>query len=202
MPNNQLIPEEDVQKYLATMSEIRFRLNGIRKILCYQPVDVVSFESILLQIRKSLELIAFSSLVSNKDCYESVRGNVEKDWHAIRILKAVEMANSDFYPEPVVPSKESKLPLLSEGFLSRVEFVKWYDLCGDYMHATNPFINEKNRSDTLELIPELITKLELLLQEHMISLSGTKDKIWVSVSFKNLKKTVTMRFLHYLREKT
>jgi hypothetical protein len=202
MSNNQLIPEEDVQKYLATMSEIRFRLNGIRKILCFQPVDVVSFESILLQIRKSLELIAFSSLVSNKDCYENVRGNVEKDWHAIRILKVVEMANPDFYPEPVVPSKESKLPLLSEGFLSRAEFVKWYDLCGDYMHATNPFIKEKNRSDTLDLIPELITRLELLLQDHMISLSGTEDKIWVSVSFKNLKKTITMRFLHYLREKT
>jgi hypothetical protein len=201
MRNVQLIPEEDVQKYLATMAEIRCRLSNVRKKLNAKPINVMSFESVLLQIRKSLELIAFSSLVSNKEGYESVRGSVEKDWHAVRILKAVEIVNPDFYPVPVAPNSDSDLSSVDGGFLTKLEFIKWYDLCGDYMHAINPFIEEKNTSGVLELIPELITKLELLLQEHLISLSGTEDKMWVSVGFKGTNKPIVVRFTHCLHKK-
>ena len=202
MKHVQLISEDDVQKYLSTMAEIRYRLSNICRILNTNPIDTVSFESVLLQLRKSLELIAFSSLVSNKEGYISVRGSVEKDWHAVRILKAVEIVNSDFYPVPVNPSNNSKLPSLTGGFLTKLEFMEWYDLCGNYMHAKNPFIEEKSKSDVLELLPGLITKLELLLQEHLINLSGTEDKIWISVPFTKINDPITVRFLHYLREET
>jgi hypothetical protein len=120
----QLIPEEDVQKYLSNMSEIRFRISNVRENLNAKSFDVVSFESALLQIRKSLELIAFSSLVSNKDGYESVRGSIGKDWHAVRILKAVEAVNPDFYPVPVDPNDDSGLASLDSGFLTKAEFIK------------------------------------------------------------------------------
>jgi hypothetical protein len=198
----QLIPEEDVQKYLANMSEIRLRISSVRQNLNANPFDVVSFESALLQIRKSLELIAFSSLASNKDGYESARGGVEKDWHAVRILKAVEAINPGFYPVPIDPDDDSGLLSLNSGFLTKAEFIKWYNLCGDYMHARNPFIEEQSKLGILALIPELIAKLELLLQEHLISLSGTDDKIWVSVKFEDKTKPVAMRFLHYLHKQT
>ncbi|MGI2176313.1 hypothetical protein [Shewanella ulleungensis] len=95
--------------------------------------------------------------------------------------------NSDFYPVPVNPSNNSKLPSLTGGFLTKLEFMEWYDLCGNYMHAKNPFIEEKSKSDVLELLPGLITKLELLLQEHLINLSGTEDKIWISVPFTKIE---------------
>jgi hypothetical protein len=198
----QLIPEEDVQKYLSNMSEIRFRISNVRQNLNVKSFDVISFESALLQIRKSLELIAFSSLVSNKDGYESVRGSIEKDWHAVRILKAVEAVNPDFYPVPVDPDDDSVLASLYSGFLTKAEFIKWYNLCGEHMHARNPFIEEQSKSDILALIPELIAKLELLLQEHLISLSGSDDKIWISVEFEDKTKPVAMRFLHHLHEQT
>jgi hypothetical protein len=70
------------------------------------------------------------------------------------------------------------------------------------MHARNSFIGEQSKSDIFALIPELIAKLELLLQEHLISLSGTDDKIWISVEFEDKTKPVAMRFLHYLHEQT
>ena len=41
-----------------------------------------TIESEALQVRKLLELIAYSSLVAHKEAYQAVRADIAKDWHA------------------------------------------------------------------------------------------------------------------------
>jgi hypothetical protein len=61
-----------------------------------------TLESTTLQLRKILELIAFGSLVANKDSYSTVYAKVSKTWNAGDLLRELEDVNPEFYPVPVI----------------------------------------------------------------------------------------------------
>ena len=101
----------DMQKYCDLMEEIKRRMNVIDLFLSgkghavYEPTTL---ESVGLQVRKILELIAFGSLVANKAVYSAIYLNFAKHWHAGRLLRDLAKVNSSFYPKPIVeiPSKQ------------------------------------------------------------------------------------------------
>lgn len=49
-----------------------------------------------------LELIAFGSLVANKDSYSAAYAKFAEHWNARLMLRDVERVNPDFYPRPVI----------------------------------------------------------------------------------------------------
>jgi hypothetical protein len=56
----------------------------------------------------------------------------------------VEKLNPDFYPAPMLRTVELRdglknLTPMTDGFMTRVEFVRLYDVCGELLHARNPF---------------------------------------------------------------
>src|SRR6267154_4901847 len=65
----------------------------------YVPTTV---ESVGLQLRKVMELIAFGSLVANKDAYSTMYAEFAKHWNARLLLRDLARINQDFYPKPVV----------------------------------------------------------------------------------------------------
>jgi hypothetical protein len=108
----------------------------------YQPSTV---DSVALQLRKMLELIAFGSLVANQQAYSAAYTKFAENWNARLMLRDVERLSPDFYPKPVVeaPSADPKVRhnLVDRGsdFLSRDEFEKAYEKCGAILHADNPY---------------------------------------------------------------
>lgn len=97
-----------------------------------------------LHLRKSLELIAFSSLVAHKDAYAQAHEDFSSHWSAKRLLSKMEKIHPDFYPKPVAFSQSDsrgvkQLVDVNEGFLSREEFVFLYDKCSEVLHTWNPF---------------------------------------------------------------
>ena len=88
-------------QYADCMEEIKKRTTVVNGFLIreYHAKYVqTTAESICLQIRKILELIALGSLVANRPEYQKYRKNFRRDWNAKRILETLERANPNLYP--------------------------------------------------------------------------------------------------------
>jgi hypothetical protein len=97
--------EPDIGKYCYQMEEIKLRINVVSSFLYGQSSAVyapATVECVCLQIRKILELIAFASLIANKEACTKVFAKVSKAWNAGELLKELERVNPDFYPVPVI----------------------------------------------------------------------------------------------------
>ncbi|MHB1143974.1 MAG: hypothetical protein ACYCZS_03645 [Thiobacillus sp.] len=182
--------QRDLDRYAELMAEVRRRLEAINDFLGGRTRTTyvrTTTESICLQLRKILELIAFASLVSNRKAYASLRQDIARDWHADRILKKIEKVNSDFYPKPVrsvllsSALAPSQFVPVRSGALTRKQFSALYDKCGELLHATNPFTAQKNFEAFEKQIPTHVRRIETLLGEHTVSLAGTGQLLWVLV---------------------
>lgn len=140
--------EPDIQKYADLMDEIKRRTSVIDYFATgaghalYEPTTI---ESICLQLRKILELIAMGSLVANKKAYSKAHSDFAKHWNAKYLMRDVELINSDFYPKPIIENPSQQENVVSEwqdrpnDYLTKKNFIKVYNKCGAIMHAGNPY---------------------------------------------------------------
>jgi hypothetical protein len=175
-------PGTNLMKYCDLMEEIKLRMNVIDFFVLgqghalYQPPTL---ESACLQLRKILELVAFGSLVANKDAYTLVYSKASKKWDAADLLKELEQVNPDFYPVPIVenPSKTPGIVMehkKREGdFLTKSDFAEVYGRCGVMAHAANPFGKGIDYPYYQQQLPVWRTKVLRLLNSHEIRLVNT-----------------------------
>ncbi len=140
--------DQSQDKYRAVLIEIKRRTAVVDAFLAgathalYLPTTV---ESICLQIRKILELIAFSSLIANKDIYSAQHKKFAEHWNARLVLQDLERVNPDFYPNPIIIKPSSAPGIVSDwtnrqgDFLTKEQFIKVYEKCGGLLHAENPY---------------------------------------------------------------
>ena len=135
------------------MQKVKWRLQAIEEIKSKKRTtsfEHTNIEFCVLQIRKILELIALSSLVSDADIYKEQLNNVEKMWNARLILNDIERINPKFFPQPICidPLNTSIWNKRQEPSLTRDSFVRIYERCGKYLHEDSPFKTEKQIKDT------------------------------------------------------
>ncbi|MGH9737892.1 MAG: hypothetical protein ACRD4X_04810 [Candidatus Acidiferrales bacterium] len=167
--------EAEIQKYCDLMEEIKrrtavvdfFHAGGGHAL--YLPTTV---ESVALQLRKIMELIALGSLVANKEHYSAAYEKFATHWHAGRILRDVEKINPDFYPKPVMEGPHYQLMDRQPDYLSKGEFEAAYEECGPIMHAENPYGARVDYHHYRAKLPEWRTKIVNLLNNHQIRLLG------------------------------
>lgn len=172
--------ENDIlDKYSVILSEIRKRVVAA-EMLSKENNNVIYIESTTLQIRKILELISYLSLLVNRN---KVDEKVSKDYHAKRILEAIESVTTIFYPIPsilVPPNNQNNqptfIPLGYSDSLSLVEFKKAYYKCGGIAHAQRPFEKKINFKKYSIFNIDMINKLKILLQRHTICVRNTANK--------------------------
>lgn len=173
------------QKYIVQMEEIKRRIESIEKIVevskgqLYLPVVT---ESVYLQFRKILELIAMSSLVANREAMEKMGRSLRRlgsRWNGHEILRLVEEINPDFYPTPIAenesqdPRVKKELTNKATGFLTRGHFSELYNrCCGSVLHADNPFGNQTNYEVLWRKWPVWMKRIMELLNSHTIRLVG------------------------------
>ena len=172
-------------KYIEQMEEIKRRIEAIEKIVevsigrLYLPVVT---ESVYLQFRKILELIAMASLVVNKEAMEEFGTSMQKlrgEWNGYRILKQVEAINPNYYPVPIVekpsddPCIKVKLESKTNDYLTKDMFSELYNIkCGRILHADNPLKEHTNYSELWDEGPLWKMRIMGLLNTHQISLVG------------------------------
>ena len=174
------------KKYCQLFQECRYRIFALEGFISGESKTLypqTTIEIAALQLRKILELIAFSSLVSHKDSYIEMRKDIARDWHAERILKKVSQINPNFYPIPVNGAKSQDWNKLKQGFLTRNQFSKLYDRCSDLLHAENPFARKRDPFVFNDSVAENIDRIKLLLQEHLVQLANSNEWLKVFVPF-------------------
>jgi hypothetical protein len=144
----QSVDETGVRQYANVMVEIKRRFRVIdhfmsgKNAAIYMPTTV---ETIGLQFRKILELIAFASLTANKKLYATAYANFSKHREASKLIGNLKRLNPDFYPVPIIvtshpdPNIQSAFAPRTEGFLTANELIKAHGRCGKLLHAANPF---------------------------------------------------------------
>ena len=186
-----LSKEIEIQKYLKLMADAKYRLLEITK-LCEEfdrlrkTTDDILFDSICLQIRKTIEIIAMSSLVSNKEAFENIQSNIERAWNGVEIIKEIER-----YTPHVFPIASYKYQKLSPNelavsyqnleqttdVLNKDKFCDIYKKCGAALHTYNPY-NEKQsvKQEILKNIPKWITLIFNTVAMHTICPYGFEHK--------------------------
>ena len=182
------------EKYRQCMEEVKRRTEVINAFLtgrCNALYVQSTAETVCLQIRKILELIALASLAANHREFSRRRRDFHKMWHGGRILHDLKQINPDFYPQPSEQvlddaGKVIRVDEIKTGFLSEADYKTLYNKCGATLHATNPF----SRSDQdiqafLKQVPEWMEKIRALLQHHHIQLSDPDLQFWVIMRAKS-----------------
>jgi len=166
--------------YCNLMNEIKRRDSVIRSFIngnCSTPYPMTNIESIYLQIRKILELIALCSLVAHKEEYSKHNEMFVKHTDARKILHSIEKINPDFYPKPIkevtstTPGVINDFTSIPESeYLSKKEFIKLYEKCGGLMHAENPYGSKRDIKHYEDNVKVWLGKIVRLLNSHTIQL--------------------------------
>jgi hypothetical protein len=170
---------EDAKRYANGMAEIRQRLGiartAVSRIRETRNQDLVSTETIFLQMRKVCELIAFGSLIANKELYSQHYETFAEDWRLGRVVDKLRKVNPDFFPVPmsapyeVAPGHKQAGPSLALS-ITEGELVDLYNICGRILHSRNPFSTADATHQIGHTVDEWLARLEGLLRWHRIQL--------------------------------
>ncbi len=179
--------------YLNKVRETIARLGACNLFLAAHRTsnDVYSLEAAVLQARKALEAVAFAAIAPNKAEYEQFRAEVEKpayyrkDYNARAILQRLGNINKDFYPTPLLaPTRKADgswhFERKSDGCLTKEQFESFYDRLGKYLHADNPWGNDKGTQNLVRDLPRVIEQLQALLEWHFTVIRTPQfNGVWV-----------------------
>lgn len=136
-----------------------------------------SVETIYLQFRKILELIAMGSLVANKEVFSQVYEKFTTCWNATYIVKDIERINPHFYPQPIIQQPSNKKGIKSEfakrkseDHLTKDDLLKLYEKCGAILHSENPYGSQIDYDYYDGKVLEWRNKIRNLLNAHEIRL--------------------------------
>lgn len=188
--------------YLSMVDESKGRLEASHAFLnTYKESKSIPYlESSVLQVRKALEAMAYAAIAPNKEAYEEFRSQSEqqpdfrKDFRASQIFHLLSQVNKDFYPIPLLPPIKQKdgtfhYDRKEEGFLTKKRFTKFYDRLGKYLHAHNPWSNDKQIQNLASDIPVIIKETMEILELHASFIQTPRFKgVWIVCVPKNSQK--------------
>jgi hypothetical protein len=137
---------------------------------------IFELESGILQLRKAMECIAYSSISPNIKAYKEFREKADKnkdyrkDFNGNKMLKALGAINKDFYPialEKPTKSDEAWHFGRSSNTFTRKEFEKLYDRLGKFLHADNPWGTDKFYQTLAKELPNKINSIQCMLALYM-----------------------------------
>jgi len=175
--------------YISNMENVKRRLSYAENqiALFNETNNYLLLENAILHTRKALECIAYASISPNKKAYSKFRSEAKtpadfrKDYHGGKILKQLSKINKDFYPLPLLEPKSTGVgswhyDRVNSGYLTKSQFIKLYDRLGKFLHADNPWDNDKGYLNLSKDLPDYFKKIRLLLQVHGTFVQDTKSR--------------------------
>ncbi|WP_426172608.1 hypothetical protein [Pseudoduganella sp. R-34] len=179
--------------YLDLMQESLERLAASEKYLAgYTALGHrCELESAALQLRKAMEAVAFAAIAPNKQMYAAFRKSASKpahygaDWQANSIFLSLKEVNPDFYPDPLLP--ETRVGPNSwhfdrpvDGYMKQNNFESLYKRLGKYLHADNPWGDDKGWDNFAKGLPDAIMKIRALLKKHRTIIRAPEfNGVWI-----------------------
>jgi hypothetical protein len=168
---------EAIKVYSDKIIEVRDRLVACEDFLKLGEKECAAqrfyTEAAALQMRKALETLALSSIAPHKNAYQVAQKNPEifkTHWHAQRILKAIENIHPDFYIQPAngfkgVTNQNRQLVRVGHPF-TRGEFEDLYNFLGEFLHADNPWGNQKDYQNLTKRLEKSMPAIRKLIKMH------------------------------------
>ena len=180
----------DIVQYCGLMEEVKSRVEAINQLMEMPGITVQTrVESICLQLRMLLELIVFSSLVSNKDVWQRSHKELQSSQDISRKVRELKRLHPNFYPSPVdldssAPGEEPADR--REGFLSEDRLIEVYGLLGNILHAENPMGKETDYRFFIDSVPGWLSGIMKLLECHMVYLYHRPEEFHLIKMFGNV----------------
>ncbi len=164
----------DIAQYIDLMREVKSRVESIRQMMEMPGItNRTRVESVCLQLRMLLELVVFSSLVSNKDVWQKSRKELQSSQDISKKMRELKRLHPRFYPRPVdaAGSRPGGEPAeLVEGYLSEDKLIEVYGRLGGILHAENPLGRQTDYRYFMDEVPDWISQVQNLLECHKVYL--------------------------------
>ena len=197
--------DNPIEMYLKAMREFKQRILLVGGMcenvyMVKKAANIIDIESICLQIRKLLELIAMSSLIMNKQVFQQTGDKFKKMWNAKYILKDIKRIHPEYFPMTIsgMLKQDENEKLVMEQIdyevLTENEFCKIYDKCGKALHVPNPFsVDENIIKEFWDVIPKWLDLIYLTMEKHIVFLYGTD--LAYAVELNKLSEDISYTFL-------
>ena len=173
----------DIAQYCDLMEEVKARVEAINQLKAMPGITIRNrVESICLQLRMLLELIVFSSLVSNKDVWQRSQKELQSSHDISKKLRELKRLHPDFYPSPVdlsgsVPGGE---PVhRTAGFLTEDKLIEVYGRLGNILHADNPLGKVTDYRFFMDSVPGWMSEVMNLLESHKVYLYHRPEEFYL-----------------------
>lgn len=177
----------DIRQYCDLMEDVKNRVKAIEQLMELPGItNRTRVESVSLQLRMLLELIVFSSLVSNKDVWQRSHKELQSSQNIHNKLRELKRIHPDFYPKPVDLQQSAAVgePVtLTRGFLGEDELIGVYGRLGNILHADNPLGKETDYRYFLDTVPEWLEQVKKLLECHKVYLYHHPDRFYLVKMF-------------------
>ena len=197
----------DIGQYCDLMEEVKSRVESINQLMDQPGITIrTRVESICLQLRMLLELIVFSSLVSNKDVWQKSKKELQSSQDVSKKLRELKRLHPHFYPRPVDlrASTSSDEPAdRAEGFLSEDDLIKVYGTLGNILHAENPMGKDTDYRFFIDAVPVWLSQVQNLLECHKVYLYHRPEEFYLIKMFGDVDgELIPIRFKTTAKGKT
>ena len=173
----------DIAQYCTLMEEVKSKVEAINQLMDVPGLTIrARVESISLQLRMLLELIVFSSLVSNKDVWQRSQKELRSSQDISKRVQELKRLHPYFYPRPVDPgpSYPGQEPSdRADGYLSEDRLVEVYGRLGNILHAENPMGNETDYRFFIDAVPGWVSEVKNLLECHKVYLYHRPEEFYL-----------------------
>ena len=177
----------DIAQYCDLMEEVKSRVESINQLIAMPGITIrTRVEAICLQLRMLLELVVFSSLVSNKDVWQRSQKELQSSQDISKKLRELKRLHPNFYPRPVelkAAPPGGELPDRSEGFLSEDRLIEVYGRLGNILHAENPLGKETDYRFFIDSVPGWVSEVMNLLECHKVYLYHRPEEFYLIKMF-------------------
>jgi hypothetical protein len=181
VPTKSLIKAQ--KGYSEILEEIKLRIDAVNQctsgLAGLAPPFVKDF--FFLQVRMICELIALGCLLAHGDIEQTQTPNLQKEWSADRIMKALEELHPHFFPVRLLQTRTADgWHFQKASGIGKAEVLKLYGRCGGMLHRGNvrkllkgPLPRQVHYPDLIALaqpIIDLLTTHAMAMKdgEHML----------------------------------
>ena len=177
----------DIVQYCGLMEDVKFKIESINQLIAMPGITIQTrVESICLQLRMLLELIVFSSLISNKDVWQKSQKELQSSQDISKKLRELRRLHPNFYPRPVDldgKAAEGEPADRTEGFLSEDKLIEVYGQLGNILHAENPLGKETDYRFFIDSVPGWLSEVVDLLECHKVYLFHRPEEFYLIKMF-------------------
>ncbi len=196
--SNDPTSDKALNLYTQQMEQIKLRINAMELVFskkCHTPYQATDIEFCALQLRKVIEGILFSSLVTNSDKYLQAYNKLATAWNAQYIMNDLFRINPKFYPEPIkIVHHPERIQVYADGtrntgddfvpieeYITPDKIIKVHEKLGGIMHERNPFSVPIDYPLYEKLIHDTTIDVKHLLNTHLAHMADNEHIYFVGM---------------------